>query len=362
MISTRTICAEARVRSGGLTLIELVVSVAITSILTIALGSTILIASRALPDGQGPAEAAVRAAAVADQLSGELQYAISINSRSANMVEFTVADRNGDEAPETIRYEWSGAAGDPLTRQYNGGAVAEILDNVREFHLEYDLKEISEEVAVENESGETTLAFFGGGGNLASRSVTAGKWYGQYFKPLLPGDAVSWKVTRVQFYAKTGGASSGRAKVQLRIPTARKWPSALILEEKTLLESTLLNYYLKQEFTFSVVSGLSPDRGLCLVIEHVSDSEACKVLIEDSGFYSPRSNLVKTADAGLSWSAPSGQSMLLWVYGTITTAGEPTVQVTRYLQGAQIRLEVGDDAGPPVRTGATMVNAPQVIE
>jgi len=354
--------AGTRVRSGGLTLIELVVSVAITSILTVALGSTILIASRALPDGQGPADAVVRAAAVADQLAREIEYAVSINSRSANMVEFTVADRNGDEAPETIRYEWSGAAGDPLTRRYNGQAAAEILDNVSEFHIEYDLKEISEEVAVENESGETVLMFFGGGGDLASRSVTAGKWYGQYFKPLLPNDAVSWKVTRVRFYAKTGGPSSGRAKVQLRIPTASNLPSALVLEEKTLLESTLTDYYLKQEFTFSGVSGLSPDRGLCLVIEHVWGSEACKVLIERSGFYSSRSNLVETADAGLSWSAPDGQSMLFWVYGTITTAGEPTVEVTRYLQGTQIRLEVGDDAGPPIRTGVTMLNAPQVTE
>ena len=62
----------------------------------------------------------------------ELNYALSFTERPVNVVEFTVADRDGDESPEFIRYAWSGTPGDPLTRQYNGGTIAEL---VRDVHL-----------------------------------------------------------------------------------------------------------------------------------------------------------------------------------------------------------------------------------
>ena len=126
----------------GLTLVELLVSIAITSVLMLAIGSVMLVATHAFPDVNGPANAIIVASEVAEQLATELQYAVSINSRSATMIEFTVADRDTDEVAETIRYEWSGTPGDPLTRQYNAGTAVNVLDSVQEFNLSYDLENI----------------------------------------------------------------------------------------------------------------------------------------------------------------------------------------------------------------------------
>ena len=349
-------------RRRGMTLLEMVVSVGIMSILATVIGSTIIIASRALPEEHGPADNAIRAAAAADQLATEIQYAISITVRSSDMVEFTVADRDGDEVPETIRYIWSGTAGGSLRRQYNGGTSREILTNVHEFNLSYDLQAISEETPDNNESAQTQLITNTYADDQADRTIKDNEWYGQYFLPSLPVDAVSWKVTWVGFYAKNAGSEDGEVMVQLHLPTTGNWPSGVVLEEKVLKENTLTGTYTWREFSFANVSDLSPQQGLCLVIKHVTGSEACKILIQDKDFSSSRTNLIKTTNAGASWTAPSEESMLFCVYGTVTNAGEPDIQNTYYIRGVRIKLSVGDGAGESVSTGVRILNAPEVTE
>jgi len=128
---------------SGLTLVEVVVAIAITSILLAGMASALLIASRAA-DPVGPTNTVLATSMAAHDILGELRFAIAFTERTATAVEFTVADRNGDEAPETIRYAWSGTAGDPLTRQYNGGTAVNVVENVQEFQLDYDLRTVSE--------------------------------------------------------------------------------------------------------------------------------------------------------------------------------------------------------------------------
>lgn len=130
---------------SGLTLIELLVSVAITSVLMVTIASAMLIATKALPDSNRPASQIIAASRVAEQIAAELQYAVSISARSSTMIEFTVADRNSDDEPETIRYEWSGVAGEALKRQYNGGSIVDILDHVHELELTYSVKTVGED-------------------------------------------------------------------------------------------------------------------------------------------------------------------------------------------------------------------------
>src|SRR4030042_90434 len=69
-------------RRRGFTLVELTVSIAITSVLMLAMGSAMLVASRAVPDARSPAGATVYAPQAVEQLVTELQYATSIASRS----------------------------------------------------------------------------------------------------------------------------------------------------------------------------------------------------------------------------------------------------------------------------------------
>lgn len=96
----------------GFTLIELVVSLSISSILLIAIGGTITIAVQALPSNSDSSTVYLDRASSMNALATDLRYATSVIASSATMIEFTVADRDDDNVEETIRYEWSGTTGD----------------------------------------------------------------------------------------------------------------------------------------------------------------------------------------------------------------------------------------------------------
>ncbi len=346
----------------GFTLVELLVSIAVTMVIVVGIGSSMLIASRAMPDANNPANATIAAGQAAEQLSAELQYAITINGRSATMIDFTVADRNSNGINETIRYEWSGTPGDSLTRQYNAGSVVDILDGVQQFNLSYDLEALSDEEMGENESAETLLISYDSTEDLTGYRVRPSRWYGQYFLPSLPADAISWKVTRVEFFAKVDWSPTGKCGIQLRLPTEENLPSGVILEQKEFLEATLLDTYLRQEFTFSNVSRLSPDQGLCLIIRQISGWYPGKIRGQYQGVSTPNSHLVRTYNGGASWWAPPGDSLLFSVYGTVTTSGVPQIQNTYTLEAVGITLRAGSEEQTTVYTGTRTPNKPKVVQ
>ena len=349
-------------KGSGFTLVELVVSLGIASVLMFGVGAAMLIAARAMPDAASPTRAIVDAAGALEQVLTELQYAVSIPNKSATMIEFTVADRDGNDIPETIRYEWSGAAGDPLTRRYNGGAAVPVLADVRELVLSWDLLTISTLVPQGNESAETILCSYDSTVNLNNYPIKSSEWYGQYFRPALPPDAVSWKVTRVRLSARTDGAFVGECRVQLQQATTGKLPSGTAIEEKALLESGLLGGYQEQEFAFARAAGLSPTQGLCIVVRWVADATACQLRGVNANGSTADSFLVKSSDKGVSWTAPAGASLLYTVYGTVTTTGQPQVQNTYSLTRVNIRLRTGADAQTTLQSAVRLLNKPEVTQ
>jgi prepilin-type N-terminal cleavage/methylation domain-containing protein len=124
-------------RRDGFTLLELIISVALFSIIAGAIGASILLAASAVPRKNVLKAPALEAAELAGRIASELTYATSITQRSDKLITFTVADRNGDSSPEIIEYEWSGAGGNCLSRRYNNGPDALVSMDVREFCLSY---------------------------------------------------------------------------------------------------------------------------------------------------------------------------------------------------------------------------------
>lgn len=124
-------------RRSAYTLIEMTVSLAVMSVLMGGVGSALVLASRAMPASKSPHTSKLASYHVMDLLVNELLIVQTVTAYSATGITFTVADRNADGAPETIRYAWSATPGDPLTRQYNGGSVGTVAADVYEFGLEY---------------------------------------------------------------------------------------------------------------------------------------------------------------------------------------------------------------------------------
>lgn len=123
-------------RRAGVTLLEVVISVAVMSVLMGGIASAIVLATYALPSKESVSGATIAAYQAASELVDDLHCALSFTQRTATTVEFTVADRTGDAIVETIRYEWSGTPGDPLTRTYNGSSI-EVATNVHDLLLSY---------------------------------------------------------------------------------------------------------------------------------------------------------------------------------------------------------------------------------
>lgn len=126
-----------RSRSRGFTLIEVVMSLAIMSIVVSAIGSMMVLATRALPNPDDPASETIAAGLAMSRIVDDLRYATRLIEASPTAIEFEVPDRDADLSPEVIRYEWSGVSGDPLSRSVNGGSHEIVLERARGITISY---------------------------------------------------------------------------------------------------------------------------------------------------------------------------------------------------------------------------------
>jgi type II secretory pathway pseudopilin PulG len=122
-------------RRRGYTLLELIITLGTGAILMAGLTSALVISTKTLtPDATASAENN-RCSLALSQLTGDLRLALGFTERTTKAVTFAVPDRTGDSAVETIRYSWSGVAGDPLVYQFNGGTAVNLATNVQAFNL-----------------------------------------------------------------------------------------------------------------------------------------------------------------------------------------------------------------------------------
>lgn len=111
--------------SRGFTLIELVTAMAISTILFLALGSAIVVASRAIPTGTEPVITEGEINRGLALMASDIELATDV-SRVGNTLVIKVPDRDGDAASDTIIYSWSGADR-MMTRSWNGSDAEDLF-------------------------------------------------------------------------------------------------------------------------------------------------------------------------------------------------------------------------------------------
>ena len=127
----------------GFTLIEAVLSVAITAVIGLSLTGVMVMAQKALASGSAEADQAHKADRAMQMILMDINLATSMPERTAHAITVVVPDRDGAGQSETIRYAWDGVAGDPLTRQYNGGTATTLAENVYQCNFTYLTKTLS---------------------------------------------------------------------------------------------------------------------------------------------------------------------------------------------------------------------------
>ena len=333
-------------------------SLAVTTILLGGLTSAMLLATQALPDDRRPAEATIAASETADRIVAELAYALSFSERSANAVAFTVADRNGDGDPESIRYAWSGTPGDPLTYEYNGSAAVNLLENVREFSLAYDVEVVTEQNAgPASVSAEQELMGYFSTNDLAEAHVHYDdRWWSQYFKPTLPADAISWTITRVRFQAMQDNEAV-LTRVGLPRPLPDHTPSETTVDETILWPESLSGEYQWITLSFSKATDLSPEKGMCLTFTN-DELRPARLRYQEKH--------VTLDDAALSqgspkWGTPDSSKALLFnIYGTVSTPGDPITTTRYFLNHVDLSIDLQADDAARVDAACTILNAPEV--
>jgi prepilin-type N-terminal cleavage/methylation domain-containing protein len=351
--------ATGGARTGGFTLLELVVAIAVTSLVMVAVGSTILLAGKGLPDEAGPAPAA--AARVADQIAAELYCAASVTQRSATLIEFTVPDRDGDGVNETICYTWSGSPGDALTRQYNGGGPVTVLEDVDQFNLAYQVKT--------NQTGPSTIEgpeqlFLdqdgSNSGSPADFNIQSDTRCAEYFKPALPSDALSWRITRVRFIASRHAGSSNSSfavSVQGRSGMGKPDP-ALVVDTVTVPESDLGNGTWFQ-VALPSAGGLSPSKGYFVVFTGLSGAGTiAEIRIGANSLGSPQTTFHFDAGTG-TWMTDLTKDIWLYVWGKVTRLDPDPPPPTGKLLWVDITLSAGAESSR-VRTKALLLSRPEL--
>jgi hypothetical protein len=319
-------CA-GRAAARGLSLAELAVSLVIVAVLAVTLASVMVMTGRAVAlSATHAGEAKVDDAAAA--IASDQRFALSVTERTARSITFTVADRDNDKVPETIRYAWSGIAGDPLTRQLNGGAAVVVVPSVKKFNLSYLLATTpaTPVSTVDAESAEVPLYVYESGSSASAVSTLS--WVGEYFKPdwasVAQGRTVSsWRVTRVEVMAAKpiGAIGTTPWKVKLYYPasaTDLRPATAQLLEQQDLPVSSLVTSSTPAwvpPITFSVNSGLDATRGLCLVVGPQAFSPSGTVGFNAAGS-GPAAAMLTSSNGGVSYNTPNAsRSLRVRVYG-----------------------------------------------
>ena len=333
-------------------------ALAVMTVILIAVGSAVVLASRSLPSSRTANDHVIRTAKVLQNLSADLGSAVYLTERTANALTFTLADRNNDGVPEVIRYAWSGTDGDPLTRQLNGGSAVTLVDDVHAFDLVYGFWNVNEQYAApENFTSELLLSQHDFGGSWWDIG-TSYPYAGQHFVPsTLPANALDWRVTRALIQAQRDGGADGQTRIQLRLPDGSGLPTNTVIAEQTLDESVLGNSAAWVEISFPSHAPQPPGNGLCLAFEHVPGGDAMRYIFDNaagSGYL--------WYDGGPNWIYYNTQALRHYIYGVAKLPPDPPPTATRrHVVVVRMTLEAGDFSGTPVETAVRLLNKPEAL-
>jgi len=147
----------------------MIVSLGAGAILVSGLASTLVVSTQAWSEDLSPRRQADSSGATR-RIHDDLQFAVQFTERTAQAATFTVPDRDGDGVKETIRYAWTGVAGDPLTVAINETPPETLIADVQQFQFDWQTRTLLAPVV---EIQPTVLFLSVGSGDAGQVALTA---------------------------------------------------------------------------------------------------------------------------------------------------------------------------------------------
>ncbi|HRQ71975.1 MAG TPA: prepilin-type N-terminal cleavage/methylation domain-containing protein [Phycisphaerales bacterium] len=339
-------------------LIELTVSLAIVSILVTAIGSLIILASKAIPRDDGVFAASLGGAILTEELIDDAAFALAFNEVASAAIEFTLPDRNGDGNEEIVRYTWSGTAGHPLTRSINGSSPIVVLPDVRSLEFAATTRSGSVFLGSDQSASSQDIQKYDTLLPLAQQ-VTNSNWFGFYCPPPQVSGATGWRVSSVRVKLLRSGAGGGTGQVQLRKPKADGTPGSTIYASANFNEDDLgLTVTWR---TFNLDSGVVPaGQGICIVIRGTNGSNASGVAYFSSLGVPPGTVGMASTDSGKNWTTYSTTSALHEINGIVYASSEGLAP-RDYVDALNVRIRAGA-AQTAVEKTIRPLNRPEILD
>jgi hypothetical protein len=343
---------------------EVVAAMVASTILLAGLASVMMIGRQIAFTPSAPGHR-TDAARVVNELAADLRFATLVIEQSPYVLDFVVADRNGDGVAERIRYQWSGTAGDPLTRSLGGATPTTVLESVQEFQITPTLQSSTTTLTTTRESSEVVLAGNAGVVGSVPRGISTTEFSAQQINPATflsaaPANATGWNATRIEFFAQKVGIYAGTLVVQLRpAGDPNNGPTNHALGQVSIPEANL-----SASFNWNLATFSSPVTGLQLHRRYVIAFSGLGGSTYDAQLYVndlAASGVLESSDAGASWQYMSSRQMYYRLYGTYSTPGTSSDVVRQYANHVRVMLRTGDQAHARIDARVPLINSPELL-
>lgn len=345
-------------RSRAFTLMESMVSLGVVAVIGAAVGSSMLLAARAAPRPGDFDTSCLAVSREIDAMLADAALAQTIITSSDKHVEFTVADRDGDDVPETIRYEWADQKDTPLVRTFNGKPTDGVL--LREFVLTIDSAASDETYAGPAAEGtEYILTQYDlPTGNNNSNTMNSSRRYAQAFLPRVPVEATAYRVSRV-LVRLSGLTLAQTFRVDLYAQDAAGNPTGTSLGGGSVTNVGLVASSGMVSFFMSGSTARSPDLPLIFVLRQTAGLSA--TVSTQSPVADAVALYAYSSNSGTTWSQSPDLSLRYQVHGYATLPTLQTISRTR-ARSLTVYARVGEDAASGVTRSVPLASRPILSE
>lgn len=339
------------------TMMEMIVSIAITMVLALAIGSVVMLSARVMPRAKANTVARVEEAAarVLEQIAQDVSQAIEVPKISKYSMTIRLPDRDDDGKEEEIAYQWDGSSGSPLVCSINGGDPVVLVKAVHTFTLSpetFTRTTTSEGSATS--TGEILLAGYTDSAPT-QEPVNSTNWPVLTFPISLSDGVTAYSISRIDLYVSRIGLLIGADHLELRSAWPDGSPSTTTLASVTLPGGILALSAGWQSYTPTYTgSNVLTARLLSLVAIHDSGSSVLRLYRNATAVAGHRAGV--STNSGATWNMGDG-SWAYRVYGRAITV--PTTNVdTSHVRSVTVELTpVGSAA--PLRAVARTPSEPQ---